>query len=259
MVQRVLDPRDFAGLLLDLSLTYRATRAHLEGRVALDPALAEDLLGKTWREAELEPVNGLELVEVAATREDDGEFRIETGYFVDLPTGALYAEKQITPRRFASQRERQRCRLIVAEARLYPGPPPRQIRFSRATRAPLELSHVHRIVDYAETRVAVLRQRLIAQLDRPLAEPTIPVLFQPAGLVAQGDRRGALDRDGHFVALLSAGADWPALAPEDGTYALFGHLELTPDSLALRCLSIVGALRGGLSPIQLEVDAARRR
>ena len=47
----------FARLLLDLYLCRAATGAQLEGKVALDPRLAEDLVGKTWRAEELEPVS----------------------------------------------------------------------------------------------------------------------------------------------------------------------------------------------------------
>ena len=44
-----LDGAAFARLLLDLYLCRAATGAQLEGKVALDTRLAEDLLGKTWR------------------------------------------------------------------------------------------------------------------------------------------------------------------------------------------------------------------
>src|SRR6185437_5211722 len=111
-----LDPAGFARLLSDLQLTRQVTGAQLEERIALDAALAEDLLGKTWREGDLELVSGLELVEVVAESVDDGEFLIETGYLIDLPTGAFYAERQIQPRRFTTEpRTRQRCRVVVDE------------------------------------------------------------------------------------------------------------------------------------------------
>ena len=86
--------RETGRLLSDLYFTRRAVGAHLDGQIALDPRLGEDLLGKTWRAEDLEPVADLELVEVGYARVDDGEFDIETSYLTDVPTGAIYAERQ---------------------------------------------------------------------------------------------------------------------------------------------------------------------
>src|SRR5439155_22344490 len=130
----------------------------------------EDLLGKTWREEELEPFAGLELVEVASTRHDDGEFRVETGYLANLADGTLYREVQITPLQLRSARPRplQRVRLLVDEARLYPGLAPRRIKLVRTRRAPLNRGHVERLLGHAETRLVELRRRLIERLGEPL-------------------------------------------------------------------------------------------
>lgn len=54
------------------------------------PRLAEDLLGKTWRVEELEPISDLELVQVAASQETDGEFLIATSYLADLSSLTIY-------------------------------------------------------------------------------------------------------------------------------------------------------------------------
>src|SRR5207249_2946426 len=46
--ERHPDQAAFARLLGELWLTRATVGAHLDGRVQLDPRLAEDLLGKTW-------------------------------------------------------------------------------------------------------------------------------------------------------------------------------------------------------------------
>ncbi len=130
-----IDEAAFARLLLELYVCRAATGAQLAGTVALDPRLAEDLVGKTWRAEELEPIAGLELVEVACSREDDGEFVVDTSYLVDLGSHETYAERQITPTRLRSvPKAHYRMRLLVDEAGLYPGLTPRRIRLGRVRR-----------------------------------------------------------------------------------------------------------------------------
>jgi hypothetical protein len=256
-----LGSEEFARLVVDLFLTRQATGAHLEEKIMLDAQYAEDLLGKSWREADLEPVGNLDLVELAPTTADDGEFRVETGYLVDLPTGTIYVERQISPTRFHGEpRSHQRCRLIVDEAGLYPGDPPRRIRLGRSRRVPLTAGDARRLVDTAVDEVAELRQRLVHHLDLPFSNGALPVLFRPAALVAQADLLGALDRAGHYVAV-----DWPAawtaelpsLLPDNGQCALFGLLDLADRGLHLQCLAAVGALRWGRGPFY--PDIAERR
>lgn len=255
------DPTAVARLLSDLALTYRTTLAHLEGRIALDPVEAEDLLGKTWRETDLEPVADLELVELAAETASEGEFRIQTGYFVELASGELFLERQITPVRLSgAPRPRQRCRLIVAEARLYPGRSPRRIRLGRFQRAPLTLDDVARIVVAAPDDFSTLRGWLIERLEHPFASPSVPVLFRPAAVVASAGRLGALDRQGRFL-----GLEWPhggvddlaKLLPSASPVALLGDLGLAEDGLCLYCRALVGTHYWERGPIY--PDGASKR
>jgi hypothetical protein len=257
----VLEPSTFARLLVDLYLTRQAASAHLEGRAVLDPGLAEDLLGKTWRDADLEPAAGLEMLELAYTQDDDGEFRIQTSYLADLPTGAIYAERQISPGgRSSPPKPSHRHRLLVDEAGLYPGVPPRRIRLRRVQRLPLTAADVDRLVARAADAVPELQRQLAERLETPFGAPTsltgpvaVPVLFRPAALVAHGSLIGALDGSGRFLAL-----EWPLrwthalpqILPESAPYVLFGLLALGPTGLRLRCLSAVSsALRWGHGPI----------
>ena len=247
----------FAQLLLDLYLCRAATGAQLEGKVALDPRLAEDLVGKTWRAEELEPVGGLELVQVAATRENDGEFVVQTSYLVDLGSREFYAERQITPARLRNTAPLapHRVRLAVDEAGLYPGLAPRRIRLGRFRRAPLRDADIDRLVDGATDDLSEIQRRLVERAQVPFGQPEVAVLFRPAMLLrppadrpgartSVGRTGGAVDAAGRFVAL-----DWRALwiegpesaLPADQVYAIFGLA--TPDQagVSLRCLSIVGA------------------
>lgn len=253
-----LEQRAFANLLVDLYLTRRAVGAHLEEQLVLDPRLGEDLLGKTWREDDLEPVAGLELVELAYTRADDGEFLIETSYLVDLADGTIYAEKQIVPLRLSgTSKTIHRHRLLVDEAGLYPGVPPRRIRLQRVRRAPLSVDDIDRLLARAVDSVPELRRRLVERLQVPFGPLEVAVLFRPTVLVTRGQSVAALDGEGHFLAL-----DWPdpwsrdlpSLLPESGAYALFGLLRLDEFGVRLDCLSVVSdALRWGHGPIYPDV------
>jgi hypothetical protein len=247
---RTLDGSTFARLLLDLYLCRAATGAMLDGRVVHDGRLAEDLLGKTWRAEELEPISNLELVQVAASREDDGEFVIETSLLVDLGSLEIYAERQITPVRLrAKPKSRHRLRLLVEAAGLYPGLAPRRIRIDRYARAPLRSEDIDRLVDGALTDLFEVQRRLVERAAVPFGNPEVAVLFRPTVLLApatgQSERQlGAVDNGGRFIAveLPSSTADnvRPALSTGDPV-ALFGLVSSGANGLVLRCLSVLGA------------------
>ena len=71
------DPERFAEILQEIWLVRRALAAQADGTAALEPWLAEELLGKTWRDKDLERVSGLNLLPLADTHSDsnDGDFR----------------------------------------------------------------------------------------------------------------------------------------------------------------------------------------
>lgn len=265
---QALDEAAFSRLLLDLYLCRAATGAQLEGKVALDPRLAEDLIGKTWRAEELEPVGGLELVQVALAHENDGEFLVETSYLVDLASSEVFAERQITPARLrsATPKAHHRVRLVVEEAGLYPGLAPRRIRLGRVQRAPLRVEDVDRLVAGATTDLAEVQRRLVERAAVPFGQPEVAVVFRPTALFAPprhgqavdprsargtalsvDETVGALDGAGRFltVTLMGFGAESLAAATStDERFALFGIATLGESGLTLRCQSVVGATPG---------------
>lgn len=244
----------FADLLVDLWLTRQAVGAHLDGRAALEPRVAEDLLGKTWRDEELESVTGLQLFEIAYTSANDGEFQIETAYLADAATGDVYAERLITPMKMGtSTKGRFRHLMLLDEGGLYPGAAPRRIKVRRMRRAPLTGGHVAQFLEHTPTTVAELRRLLVERLSEPFGPPELPVLFRPAALVAQGDLVGALDGASQFAELVMPEkwrSELPGLLPEAGRYALFGLLEQAGRGLRLRCLSVISdQLQWGRGPV----------
>ena len=247
----------FPRLLLDLYICRAMTGAHLEGTVAMDPRLAEDLVGKTWRAEELEPITCLELVQIGRTIDNDGEFVIDTSYLADLASHEIYGERQITPMKLRthSTKAQHRVRLMVEEGGLYPGLAPRRIRLGRFTRAPLRDADVDRVLDRTTDDLSEIQRRLVERAAVPFGQPEVAVLFRPAVLLGPpegfkrpgyfpGNPAGAVDAAGRFVEL-----DWDPLRiagaetalPEGEEYAIFGLATQTDDGIRLRCLSIIGA------------------
>jgi hypothetical protein len=270
---QALDAGTFARLLADIYLTRRATATYLAGEEdngrpdappgpprpgAVDPQAAEDLLGKTWRDEELEPVGGLELMEVAGRHQDDGEFRVETSFLADVATGDLYLETQISPTRLAGRpKPGHRFRLLVEDGALYPGPPPRRLKLRRLRRVPLRQEDVERLLARAPASVGELRRRLVERLGSPFGEAAVPVLFRPASLVTAGERLGATDAAGELIPLVWP-SDWrqtlPPLLPQPGDFALFGLLRLEAHGPVLECRAVAGAgLRWLKGPVFPEV------
>lgn len=240
-----VDEMAFARLVSDLYLTHRVTGACLAGQAQIDEQMAEDLVGKTWRDEELELVTGIDLMEVAFTRRDDGEFRIQTSYLAEVTAGTIYAEKSITPSRlYAEEKASHRHLLHADEARLYPGEEPRRLRLSRVRRAPLAAGDVGRFVARVPDSVAELRRMLVERLAVPFGAAELAVAFRPLALGVHGAQSAAVDSEGR-VLLLDAPPKWlerlVPLLPGPGEYALFGHLALTGGGLTLQCLSAVSA------------------
>jgi hypothetical protein len=240
-------PAAFAAQLAEISLMRQVVGASLAGKIDLDPALAEEFIGKTWRAKELEQVSGLELVTVAREAHDDGDFRVESMYLIDVPTNELFVERQITPRGLRGERfPSRRMRTLVDEAGVYPGLSPRRIKLVTVRQAAITMSHIESILAGAVTEVAKLRQQLVERLAIPVGAAEVTVVFRPEGIVATGDRLAAIDAHGEMVPVV-----WPdawsnptirGMTNEPGRYAFVGVMDLASDGPQLRCLSIIGDL-----------------
>jgi hypothetical protein len=250
-----VDANRFVDLLIDLHFTRRATEAHFAGRATMDPRVAEDLVGKTWRDAELEPIAGLELINIARTQVAEGDFQIDTAWLADTGSGAIFAEKRITPASMWRQKAPfgYRHRLVVEDARLYPGTLPRRIKLVTTQQTTLRAADVDCVLAHAPAAVSELRRTLAERLESPFGADEPAVLFRPGGLITCAERVVAIDDQGGFLDLAWPqrwSRDLPTLLPAPGDYALFGMLRLEAGTLQLRCLSVVsGGFAWGRGPI----------
>lgn len=247
------DPRRFAAILMELWLVRRALAANQDGRVKLEPWLTEELLGKTWRDRDLERVAGLDLLPLADIRADDGEFLIETTYFGDLEHGEILCERVISPLAIRATRKlARRHRLLVEDAGYYPGESPRRIKLFASQPTATGLDDVSRLLRHGISDVGRLRRDLVGRLGVPFAAPELATIFLPAALLSRGTTIGAVDSQHRFLPLELPEAwqrDLPHILPEPGHYGLFGTVRLADGGPVLRCHSIVGELDWERGPV----------
>lgn len=241
-----------ARLLLDIALTRQAVGAYLQGGLPGPSPLADELVGKTWRDSELEKIGGLNLVCVGREHEIEGEFKIDSSYLLDLEGGTIYVERQITPMGIRGGQPSDRTfRYRVDEAGLYPGQGPRRIKLMAARVEPLTGADVQRALNAATTQIILLRQRLLERARLPLTDRQEFVLFRPEQLVRGHGGFAALDRSGTSLPITlpdNAERSVHSVMPEPGSFALGGILHQTERGMALRSLAVFGHLRGTSGP-----------
>lgn len=247
------DPANFAAIVQEIWQVRRALAAQAAGTAPIEPWLAEELLGKVWRDSELERVSGLDLLPLAETRSDDGEFRVEVSHFVDLRDGTMVCERVIQPIGLrGSRKPPRRHRLRVEDAGLYPGVSPRRIKLTRVLAVPTRADDISRVLDLADDEVPALYARLVARLGEPFAPPEVAVLFRPAALLVRSGGAGAVDGGHRFVAIRFPDGwrrDLPEVLPPAGDYAIFGMLSLCPDGPLLEAQGLVGRLAWDRGPV----------
>jgi hypothetical protein len=238
--QGQVDEATYAELLSDAWLTTQATRRALEDPQA-DPTTLEELVGKTWREKDLDRLEGVRLLELAyETVELDTGFTVDTSYLLSLDDGALYTEKQIVPTRLRNQaRKPSYTGLLAGAIGLYPGPDPRRIKLIETVpEAPLTDAKWQQALAHAEQSVTALFQRFQAATANPLAAPEAYALFAPARIFVDGHAVFLLDGERQAIGLDEGWHLGGHLVRESIT-AFFGRLLLVEGVLHLGPLGIV--------------------
>ncbi|MDW8065283.1 MAG: SWIM zinc finger family protein [Anaerolineae bacterium] len=220
-IQRAIqDPEAFqipryAERLKDLWFTARAIRRYLEGALA-DERLAEDLIGKTWRDSDLEERRDLDLLELAyESRETETGFRVDASYLICIGEdtsgqpalkGQILREVKIVPLHRADLQEAPKPRydhpLRAVRAGLYPGYPPRRIKFFQTAPCPLGLSEsIAQAIEHAERSIAALWQKFLEDTIQPFSPTERLALIAPRGILASVEGLALVDSEGTWAPL----------------------------------------------------------
>jgi hypothetical protein len=230
---------DYAELLSDTWLTVQATRRALENPQA-NPTLLDELIGKTWREKDLEQRENVRLVELAyETVTSDTGFIIDTSYLFSLNDGALYTEKQIEPAKFKKQaRKPSYNSLLVGTIGIYPGSEPRRAKLVETSRSSITEPDWQQALARAERSVMALFQCFQTATSNPLAPPETYALFAPAQIFVDDTVIHLLDEGGQAIPVAKGRQVWGHLM-RYSISALFGRVTLIKKDLAFTPLGLV--------------------
>lgn len=191
--------------LMRLWLTARALEEHFTERRALPDEQMEEMLGRTWRDKDLQPRENLRLLELAYENiELPTGFRLDISHMLDLDAGELLREMKIAPLHTPSMEARAfkpaRSEPILApRVGVYPGYAPKRIKIYDA----LPLHHpmtelTTQAAAHAHTEWQPLIRQYLQRLADPFAPRELPCLLRYQRIVWQegagwlADTHGAL-------------------------------------------------------------------
>ena len=214
-----LDAGRLAEVMCDALLTVRKLEKHLGGE-PMEARYVEELIGKTWRKADREPVSGLDLVEYAfSVRTTADDYLIRESRYVDVAGGGHYSEKQILPamiaRRTPAKRSHAGQLLRGSEGSAYPGFAPRRLDLERHQAEPLSEAVLEALVERALPDVGAALRGFQDHRKDVFAPDRLPVAVRVDTLLATGARPRWLDAGGNALFLPSG---------DDLTEALAGAL-----------------------------------
>lgn len=235
----------YAELLSNTWLTAQATRRALDAPQA-DLTLLDELVGKIWREKDLERREGVRLLELAyETVELDTGFLVATSYLLNLDDGTLYAEKQIMPAQLKKQaRKPSYTGRIDGIIGLYPGPEPRRVKLIEiAPETPLADADWQQALACAGRSVEALFRHFQMITANPLVPREDYAFFAPAQIFVDAPCVYLLDGDRYSLSLAEG---WRVLrhVARDLVMAFFGRLTLVEGTLRMTPLGLVTAPPG---------------
>ncbi len=234
-----LDERAYAELLSGAWLTLQATRHALQDPAA-DPTFLDELVGKTWREGDLELREGVRLVELAyETVALETGFIVDTSFLLSLDDGSLYTEKQIIPAQLKRRAPKPSYSgRLEGNVGLYPGPPPRRIKLLEIAESPLTDDDWQQALMHAERSTANLFRQFQAAAAHPLAAPEAYAFFAPTRFFVDGTGVHLMDAEGQAIPLSEGWRILTALTRQP-VAAIFGRLAPADGVLLLAPLGLV--------------------
>jgi len=268
-----IPPSAYVEVVADMLLTARKLEKHLDGE-PLPDRHTEELVGKTWRKEDRAAVDGLALLEYAyLSYETSDGFDVNESRFMDLASGAHYAEKQIIPRFLAARTEPKvsHATRVLRGARggAYPGFAPLRLAIEdTGAHEDLGPRAVEELLSRALPGVAAALEAFQEHRRDIFAPGAFPVALRADAVVFEGARPRLLDAAGDALALPEGSPIGEALEAAR-LRGVLGDIEVEAAFPTLRPLAVVleGARglevravpgRGGRSP-EGRLDAEARR
>ncbi|MCS7209678.1 MAG: SWIM zinc finger family protein [Fimbriimonadales bacterium] len=199
----------YARALLRLWLTARAVEEHFAERRSLPDEQLEEMLGRTWRDKDLQPRENLRLLELAYENiQLPTGFRLDISHLIDLDSGELLREIKIAPLN-APTREAQAYKparpepFLATRVGIYPGYAPKRVKLYETL--PLHeprASLMEQAVRHAHTRWQPLVAAYLQRIADPFAPRELPCLVRFEQIVWQAGSVWLADADGHLLPLM---------------------------------------------------------
>ncbi len=198
-----IDAGRFADVMCDSLLTVRKLEKHLAGD-PLESRYVEELIGKTWRKNDREPVSGLDLVEYAfSVRKTADDFVIRESRFFDLAGGGHYSEKQILPAMMVKRTQPKKSHagqvLRDTAGSSFPGFAPRRLDLESHAAEPLGEAALEALVERALPDVGAALAAFQEHRRDVFAPDRLPVAVRIDTLLATGARARWLDAGGNAL------------------------------------------------------------
>lgn len=194
--------------LLRLWLTARAVEEHFTERRILPEEQLEEMLGRTWRDKDLQPHANLRLMELAYENiVIETGFRLDISHLINLDTGELLREMKITPLNApVAAQEIKPARpkpFLATRVGIYPGYAPKRIKIYETL--PLETSSAtlaQQAVAHAHTEWQPLINHYLDRLLDPFAPRELPCLLRYQHIVWQDNQLWIADTQGRLLQLM---------------------------------------------------------
>lgn len=241
--KNTFDQARYADLLCNLWFTVKETRRFLELgafegdglSAAVDRREIEELIGRTWRENELEPITSRKLIELGyESYNTDTGFHWIVSIFIDPASGEFFQQRESMRSvdfKPAQARPPYPLPLLLQEGLAYPGYPPVRIKIREYRLAPIWTFHdIVQILQHADTSLEKVMHRYSQILRDPLRDPVVYALVRPAQIstvaIPDGQPRLLLiDNHGFGVPIVSQAQPLFAQTLQRGLVdAVFGKL-----------------------------------
>lgn len=245
----------YMDLVSDVLLTVRKLEKHLAGE-PLEDKHVEELIGKTWTKKDRQPIAGLDLIGYAyMAGETADNFVIRENLFVDAQTGAHYSQKQILPAFLAKRTQPipdfSGKLLKDAQGSTYPGYAPMRIDLETwPVAAPVSHQALDVLVSRAHPGVDAALAAFQEHRKDVFAPDATSLCIAADALVAEGDRRYLLDRNGRALPLRpSTSLDFELLEALEGAAlrAALGRVEFRAGECQLTPMACVVEYKGNLA------------